>query len=372
MSFLKDQMNSVQETALAKQIINEHGMSSLDYFKSWRDKSFFFSVSEKSFLAYRIVGNTAMVLADPLGPEEELEELMLDFKDFCKVKKLKICLFEASADNLKLYRRLGFHSIKMGDEAIVNLEEFSLDGKKKRRLRCDRNRLEKHGYSLEAYDAYSWDHIYEEVKAISDAWLAQPGKREMGFALGDFEENYVKSTKLYVVKNELGKIVAFLNLVESGVEGELVVDLMRRCSKTQHGVMDYLYIKTFLDLKEKGFKRVSIGLAPMSGFAKHEEPSLAEKAIHSLFKNLNFLFSYQGLRDYKDKYASFWEPRHLIFEKMQDLPSLGFAVHTVFSLKPQTKKSLSIETSNKKNLFSSKVAIPFSLNPLLNFIRHRD
>ncbi|MCC7340634.1 MAG: DUF2156 domain-containing protein, partial [Bryobacterales bacterium] len=50
----------------AKQIVARRGRSSLDFFKAWPDKNFFFSRSRQSFLAYRVGAGFAVVLGDPV------------------------------------------------------------------------------------------------------------------------------------------------------------------------------------------------------------------------------------------------------------------------------------------------------------------
>jgi lysylphosphatidylglycerol synthetase-like protein (DUF2156 family) len=44
---------------------------------------------------------------------------------------------------------------------------------------------------------------------------------------------------------------------------------------------------------------------------------------------LNFLFSYSGLRAYKAKFASSWEPRYLIYQSPLDLPAVAIAIGRV-------------------------------------------
>ena len=108
---------------------------------------------------------------------------------------------------------------------------------------------------------------------------------------------------------------------------------MRRRTDAPNGVMDYLFIKLFLYLKDKGFQRFNIGMAPMSGFQEDEEASIEEKAIHYFFQHLNFLFSYRGLRQYKAKFASFWEPRYTIYKSVLDLPKIALVLREISELK---------------------------------------
>ena len=89
----------------------------------------------------------------------------------------------------------------------------------------------------------------------------------------------------------------------------------------------------FLDLKTQGYARFNLGMAPMSGFQEHENPSVEEKMIHAFFQHTNFLFSYRGLKRYKSKFATSWEPRYAIYKTQLDLPRLALALRQVSELR---------------------------------------
>ena len=125
---------------------------------------------------------------------------------------------------------------------------------------------------------------------------------------------------------------AFANIICSYHQGEATIDLMRRRSDAPYGVMDYLFVKLFLQCKEKGYATFSLGMAPMSGFQEHENPSREERAIHYFFQHMNFLFSYRGLRFYKAKFASWWEPRYVIYQNAIDLARHAIAIGVVSKL----------------------------------------
>jgi phosphatidylglycerol lysyltransferase len=93
--------------------------------------------------------------------------------------------------------------------------------------------------------------------------------------------------------------------------------------------MDYLFVKLFLLCKAQGFTRFNLGMAPMAGFQEREEASAAEKAVHSFFQRLNFLFSFSGLKAYKAKFADYWEPRYVVYRNALDLPKVGIALGKV-------------------------------------------
>jgi len=104
---------------------------------------------------------------------------------------------------------------------------------------------------------------------------------------------------------------------------------MRRRTDVPNGIMDYLFIKLFESARERGYARVSLGMAPMTGFQEHEEATAEERLIHGLFQRLNYVFSFRGLRHYKAKFATSWEPRYLIYRSSVELPRIALALRRI-------------------------------------------
>jgi phosphatidylglycerol lysyltransferase len=322
----------LQERALAKEIVAKHGRDSQDFFKLWHDKSYFFSLSKNCFLAYRVGANFAVALADPVGPEEEIEETIRGFTGFCKENDWGLGFHQVLPDFLPLYTQLGFRKLKIGDDAIVDLTHFTLEGSAGKEFRHTVNKMEKSDVRIMQYEPPIPEDVLLQVKEVSDEWLQIPGRRERGFTLGMFEPNYIKSTPVFSAVDKDGKMLAFVNIIPSYRQEEATIDLMRRRTEAPNGIMDYLFVKLFLYNKEKGYKRFSLGMAPMSGFQENEEASMEEKAIHYFFQHLNFLFSFTGLRQYKAKFATFWEPRYTVYQNPLDLPRLAIAMGRVSEL----------------------------------------
>jgi phosphatidylglycerol lysyltransferase len=104
--------------------------------------------------------------------------------------------------------------------------------------------------------------------------------------------------------------------------------------------MDYLFIKLMLILKEQGYHRLNLGMAPMAGFAEHETASPEEKAIHYFFSHMDRLFSYRGLHAFKAKFASSWEPRYTVYENTIDLPRMAITLRRLSEIKYIDKYSI--------------------------------
>ncbi len=324
-----------QEQARAAAIVNQYGRTSLDYFKTWPDKTFYFSPSEQCFLAYRVGSNFAVVLGDPVGPEAEIEETVRSFRTFCQENDWGVGFHQTLPDFLPVYLRLGFKKMKLGDDAIVDLTTFTLDRRQMKSIRNAVVKLEKSGvHALNVEPPLPRD-LVAQLKEVSDEWLQIPGRRERQFTLGRFDPDYLRSLPVLVAKDKDEKIQAFLNLIPFPGKREGTADLMRRRADAPNGVMDYLFVKAFQYYKDRGFFRFSLGMAPMSGFQEKETASPQERAVHMFFQQMNFLFSYKGLRAYKAKFASHWEPRYVVYRNVLDLPRLALALGKVSELQEE-------------------------------------
>jgi phosphatidylglycerol lysyltransferase len=322
-----------QERAIAKSIVAQYGRSSMDYFKTWRDKSFFFLPSRRGVIAYRVATNQAVALGDPVCPDEEVENATRLFKGFCHESDWTPAFYQASGEHLSTYQSLGFRKLKIGDDAIVDLAAFSLEGRSRRELRHTARTLEKLGIEECIYDPPISASILNRVREISDEWLGLPGHRERQFTLGLFDDDYVRTTSLFVLREKDGRDLAFVNLIPSYAPGEATIDLMRRRTHGPNGIMDYLLIRLFDQLRVKGFTRFNFGMAPMAGFQEREEATAEERLIHHFFRKLHFLFNYEGLRAYKAKFATDWEPRYLIYRSPLDLPRIALALSRISEIR---------------------------------------
>jgi phosphatidylglycerol lysyltransferase len=298
----------------------------MDYFKLWRDKSYFFSAARDCFIAYKVAGNFAIALGDPVGPPEQIAALVREFLNYCRENDWRVAFHQATAGSLRVYQQAGLHRLKIGDDAIVDLEKFRFESKTLKSIRSRALQLERLGVTFRVFDPPISDVLLEEARSVSDEWLQIPGRRERSFTLGAFEPDYLRKHRMAAAFDAQGAMLAFVNFVPSFAPGECTLDLMRRRTDSPNGIMDYLFLRALEWAKNQGFRTFSLGMAPMSGFQEREEASLEERAVHNFFSHLNFVFSYQGLRSYKAKFATRWEPRYEIYRNALDLPRLALAI----------------------------------------------
>lgn len=301
-----------KERETASKILDKHGNDALDHYKLSTDKSYYFS--DDSCIAYTTVMNVAIGLGDPVGSPEGIEKITNSFREFCHKNDWKIAYLQVANTNLATYEKLGLDTLKVGEDAVIDLNKFATETAKGKTFKPRLKKFDKDGFVFERHAPPHSPEIINTVEAISNAWLSLPGRRERGFSLGWFDRNEVANEVLFILKNPEGAAIAFVNQVRSYRKGEASIDMMRHREDVPNGTMDYLFAKLLLALKEEGFETFNLGLAALSGVGESPDASLEEKAVHQIYEHMNRFFSYKGLRQYKNKFKPDWEERFLVYE----------------------------------------------------------
>ena len=128
---------------LAVEVVREHGRDTLSFFKLRPDKHYYFNQDRTAFVAYRVEAGTLLLSGDPVGPPEEFGDLLLAVRRFAHSRALKLAAVGVSEGLVKIYDELGLQALYIGDEAIVEIDRFSLDGRAIRKVRQSVSRLNK-------------------------------------------------------------------------------------------------------------------------------------------------------------------------------------------------------------------------------------
>ncbi|PTI69089.1 bifunctional lysylphosphatidylglycerol flippase/synthetase MprF, partial [Mammaliicoccus vitulinus] len=298
-------------------IIDQYGGSYVSHLAFTGDKSFYVNEDEDVFIMYRHTMNAVIVLGDPVGNRNQFNQILSDFYDQMQFLGHDIIFYQVQSKLLSLYHDYGNIFFKLGEEALIDLNTFSLSGKKKRGMRATYNKLETEGYQFDIMHApYSQEDL-KMMKDISDSWLES--KQEMSFSVGSFQLDYLNRAPVAVIRNKNNEIVGFCSLMFTNYNQSISIDLIRWNKNIDLPLMDALYIHMLLWAKEEGYKQFNMGMATLSNVGLNKHAYLREKFAAKVFENMNSLYSFQGLRNYKQKYAPDWEPRYLVYRKYSSL-----------------------------------------------------
>lgn len=314
------------ERQRARAIVEQYGRSSLARFTLLEDKSYYFSPSGQTVIAYVPKGRGAIALGDPIGPPEDWQEALVGFQQFCDRNDWHPAFYQVRPDDLALYHSLGLQTLKIGEEAVVNLHQFTLTGKIGQNFRTVLNKFARQGYRVSYYAPPISQELIAELRAISDDWLSHLQGAEKKFSLGWFDPDYLQDCEIAVVEDGLGTPIAFTNLIPEYHLNAVTIDLMRYRDHGERGVMDFLFVSLLQHFQARGYDRFNLGLVALTGMEETSRPRRLERGLHYLYAHLNQFYNFQGLRTYKEKFHPDWEPRYLVYPRLADLPDIIIAL----------------------------------------------
>lgn len=302
----------------ANAILEQYGDSALDYFKTYDDKTIFITQNRKAFLAYRTADNFAVVLENPVAESAaEMKECIIEFDKYCYNNGLRSIYYRVPEENLDVFTSLQKKSLFIGQEGVVDLAAFTLEGSAKKTLRNAINKVKEKGFKTTVYTAPIKDGLLQKIKAVSDEWLKSTERNELVFSQGRFEWEELKNQTIITVENPEEKIVAFLNVIPDYVKNEGTYDLIRKTDDAPNGIIDFILIELFTYLKSQDCNAVNLGLAAMSGI--EEANTFPEKSMKFAYERIKYFSHYKGLRDYKEKFSPVWYNKYLVYSHDYDL-----------------------------------------------------
>ncbi len=317
---------SPAERQRARAIVERHGHSSLARITLLEDKSYYFSPSGETVIAYMARGRGAIALGDPIGPASDRRTAILGFQDFCQTHDWQPAFYQTPADDLDLYQTLGFDSLKIGEEAIIDLHQFTLQGKAGHNLRPAVHKFQEQGYGVQFYQPPLADSLLIELRAISDNWLRYQQGAEKKFSLGWFDPDYLKTCLVAVVEDPQGRAVAFANLIPEYRLNEATIDLMRYHHGAPPRTMEYLLVSLIQYCRDRGYDSFNLGLVALASPKASPHASKLERGVHYLYNHLNWLYHFQGLYAFKEKFHPLWQPRYLVYPSLVSLPEVIVAL----------------------------------------------
>jgi lysyl-tRNA synthetase, class II len=316
----------------AEAIVRRWGDDTLDYFALRRDKNYFFAADGQSLIAYLYVRGTAMVAADPIGPPGNEARTLDEFLAYCAERGWRVAFFAVREADADLYRERGMHAIYLGDEAILRLGDFTLDGAERKAVRAAVKHVEKeHTFELMAEPEAS-PELIGELNEISEEWRKGAPERGFTMELGEDVEGTNPDFVLAVARDrDSERVEGFLRFVPVyGDEPGYSLDLMRRRPTSTNGMTEFLIARAAQALGARGFKRLSLNFAAWGRLLDSaEDAGLSARLQRLMAKGLNPFFQIQSLRDFNQKFGPEWVPRSVVIDDASDLPRIAMLYASV-------------------------------------------
>lgn len=330
LSFTADanQWTARREVALRKLLLQNGEKDSLAYYATRRDKQLAFNDSESAAVDYRVVGSVSLASGDPIGPPSKWPEAIAAWKAEARYYGWTLAALGASEDGARAYRDVGLSVLSLGDEAVVDVDSFTMNSTSRTSMRRAVNKLRKAGYTIRIRRQEDIETAEQEA-LVSDSGRWRHGGVERGFsmALGRIGDPADRGNIVVTAHDENGARVGLLTFVPWGKRGASL-DLMRRSPDAPNGLTEFMVVSMIESASDVGVARVSLNFAMFRGlFASAEKfaPSLPVVVATRVLSFFDRFFQLESLYAFSTRFSPRWVQRYLCYESALSLTKIALA-----------------------------------------------
>ncbi len=281
-----------------------------------------------ALVSYRWIGTVALAAGDPLGPLQDWPGAIAAFRAEAARQGRVAAAIGCGAEAAGHYADAGLRTIYLGDEAVIDLETFCLDGRPMRIVRQSWNRARRAGLTCQIARSGELDAATRsELAAISARWRGGTAERGFSMALGRLFDPRDAAAIVVAGRGADGRALGFLQLVPWGTDGASL-DVMRREPGAPAILNDFLIAEAAMRLRSLGVRRMSLNFsflrAVLEAGAEADAP-LAPRLGCRVLRRLSGPFQIESLYRFNKKFRPHWEPRYLACEAVEDLPRVALA-----------------------------------------------
>ncbi len=193
------------------------GKDPLSAFAIQRDKHHLLVANNEGLVAYSSQGAIALACGDPLAPPGMFEVAFREYVDHCRRHGWIPCIYMAAEENLAFYHSLRMQSVKVAEEAIIDLASFDAPVAIPSAMpihRYDRSREK---------DAL----IDEQLEEVSEDWLETRHLRELSFTTGYFSLESISDGPVFIL-GDRQRVQAFCGWLTYNNGRGAILDIVRQ------------------------------------------------------------------------------------------------------------------------------------------------
>ncbi|MDX3850917.1 phosphatidylglycerol lysyltransferase domain-containing protein [Streptomyces sp. AK02-01A] len=324
------------ERRLRALLARHGGRDSLGHFALRRDKGVVFSPSGKAAVCYRVVAGVMLASGDPIGDVEAWPGAIERFMDEATAHSWTPAVMGCSETGGEVWtRETGLDALELGDEAVVDVPDFSLHGRAMRNVRQMVKRIERGGYETRVRRVRDLSGAeLELIRRAAADWRGTDTERGFSMALGRIGDPADGDSVIATAHRPgedapgpYGDLKAVLHFVPWGPDG-MSLDLMRRDRSADPGMNELLIVAALSAAPGLGVERVSLNFAIFrSALARGERLGAGPvlRCWRGLLVFLSRWFQIESLYRFNAKFRPRWEPRYVVFRSPRELPRIGYA-----------------------------------------------
>lgn len=304
------------------------GGGTLAHMATWAGHTYWFT--EGAAVAYRVIGGVAITTGGPVG--ERNPQAVAGFAAHCRDQGWTPCFYSVDARVAGDAEALGWRTVQVAEETVLPLGALAFTGRKWQDVRTALNKAGKAGITAEwTTFAEAPLAITDQIRAISEEWVADKGLPEMGFTLGGLDELADPAVRLLVAvdtERTVHGVTSWLPVHRDGVIVGWTLDFMRRRSDEAafRGVMEFLIASAALSCQAEGAEFLSLSGAPLARLDRGERPPALQKLLDGAGRRLEPVYGFRSLLAFKAKFQPEYRPWFLAYPETAALPAIGNAL----------------------------------------------
>ncbi len=350
------------------ELIRSYGSHTLAFLGLAPENMHFLAPGGAGLVNYRLTSKVAVVLGDPVCAPQAREQVTESFLTFCARHDWRVAFYQTYPEHVVTYRALNLRAFKMGEEAILHPQTFTLHGSALANVRTSCRRAEREGVTIQWYEGVPPAEVLQQLERLSNLWLERKaGKQasEMGFSMSRLDElsdaaqradmvadlsmpsnvfpDTVPRLVTAVATTRSGDVCAFVTFTpiygslitsttavgkraRSEVDGwGWTLDLMRRTPEAPPGAMELLLVRTIERFRACGAHIVSLGMVAWAD-TRQEMTPLQRQLARLITDRLHLLESRHTLFNFKQKFQPCWQSRYIVASTTLALPKIALAV----------------------------------------------
>ncbi|MEV5506755.1 bifunctional lysylphosphatidylglycerol flippase/synthetase MprF [Streptomyces orinoci] len=330
-TFRRPRLHTDADAAVrARQLLVCHGGPNLSYLTTWDGNYYWSDPAGRAAVAYRVIATVALTTGDPFGAPDARPPAVAGFARYCDERGWTPCFYSVTAQTRARAEELGWRSVQVAEEAVVPLPDLAFTGKKWQDVRTALNKARKEGI-----EAQWWSFpeapvaLTDQVRSISEEWVADKGLPEMGFTLGGLDELDDPAVRCLIAVDAEGTvhgITSWMPVYQAGRPAGWTLDFMRRRSDGFRGVMEFLIASAALGFKEEGARFLSLSGAPLARTATERPPAALQRMLDQAGRMLEPVYGFRSLLNFKAKFQPEYHPLYMTYPDPAALPAITRAI----------------------------------------------
>jgi lysyl-tRNA synthetase class 2 len=334
---------SEQDELAIRRLLVEHGeRDSLGYFATRHDKSVVFSPDHEAAVTYRVLLSVSLASGDPLGAPSAWRPAIDAWLREARTFGWYPAVLSASAQGARAYVDAGLKALPLGDEAVVDVDEFTLEGATMQPVRRAVTRLQRAGYTVRiARHEDLDDETLAEIARRAHDWIAEESDRGFSMALNRIGDRADGRCVAVLASDSTGALRAVQSYVPWGARG-LSLDLMRRDPTAENGITEFMIAGLLAACRDLGVARVSLNFAMFRGIFSAADRVGAGPLVRLSNAMLTFasrFWQLESLYRSNERYLPRWTPRYLCYDSGLTLARVAAAAGAAEGFLPDLSRS---------------------------------